>query len=252
MTGIIIQARMGSSRLPQKVFMMIEGKTVLEHVLDRVKAVDGSHKIIVATTEKKEDDTIVEICRKCGVLVFRGSENDVLDRFYNAAVFASLNNIVRITADCPLIDPEIIRKTIKFYKTGGFDYVGNAHPPTFPDGMDVEVFNFNSLRKCWEEARREDEREHVTTYILRNPERFKIGNFAGTQDLYDLRLTLDEREDFDLISAVYANLYSKSKLFGLNDIINLFSEKPELLKINQNINSHPISRWAKNQNGTDV
>ena len=248
MIGIIIQARTGSSRLPKKVIKKIEGKTVLEHVILRTKIVENCDKVILATTDKKEDDILEKIGKECQISVFRGSENDVLDRFYQTAKLFKINHIVRITADCPLIDPKIVKEVIKFYFKNNFDYVGNAHPPTFPDGMDVEVFSFNALEKSWKEALSEEDRgECVTPYILKNIKIFKIGNFFSKKDLYDLRLTLDEKDDLILIKEIYKELYRKDPKFGLNEILKLFLKRPELLKINHKITSRPISRWKRGQ-----
>lgn len=245
--GIIIQARIGSTRLPGKVVKKIEGKTVLEYVIERLKRVKNAKKIIVATTDNKADNALERIAQKCGVYVYRGSENNVLNRFYKAANFFEVDSIVRITADCPLIDPKIVDDTIKLYSKNNFDYVSNTHPPTFPDGMDVEVFSFKTLDKIREGAKTSEEKEHVTLYIFKNKERFKIGNLLSKNDYYDLRLTLDHKQDLTLIKEIYKNLYKKNENFGLKEIVKLFKEKPELLKINEKINSHPTSRWQKNQ-----
>lgn len=247
MIGIIIQARMGSSRLPGKVIKRIEGKTALEHIIERLKRIKGNKKIILATTDKKEDDILEIIGKKNGAFVFRGSEKDVLDRFYQASKILGLRHIVRITADCPLIDPNIVEKTVDFYFDNKFDYVGNSHPPTFPDGMDAEIFSFETLEKCWENAKTREEREHVTLYILKNIQNFKIGNYSDKEDFSDLRLTLDEKEDLTLIAKIYKELYKNNPNFGLKEIIELFDKKPELLKINEKINPNSISRWQKNQ-----
>ena len=237
--GIIIQARMGSMRLPGKVIKKIEGKTVLEHVIERLKRVKGT-TIILATTDKKEDDILEKIAKKNGVSVFRGSENDVLDRFYQAAKLFKLDYIVRITSDCPLVDPVIVGKVIDFYFKNNFDHVGVD--ATFPDGIDAEVFSFVALEKAWKEATSEEDREHVTPYIWKNHKIFKTGNFSSKENLHDLRLTLDEKEDFVLIIEIYKELYKKNPKFGLKEVLGLFSRRPELIKINQKITSIPISR----------
>ncbi len=246
-TGIIIQARTGSTRLPGKVVKNIEGKTVLEHVIERLKRLKKEKKIILATTDKKEDDVLEKIAKKCQVSVFRGSENDVLDRFYQAAKLFDVDPIVRITADCPLLDPKIVKEVVDFYSENNFDYVCNAHPPTFPDGMDVEVFSFKILEECWQKAKTPEEREHVTPYIFKNQQKFNVGNFLSKEDFYDLRLVLDEKEDLVLIRKIYKELYRHNPNFGLKEIIELIKNKPELVKINQKVNSHPISRWQRNQ-----
>lgn len=248
MNGAIIQARTGSTRLPNKVLLKLQGKSVLEHVVQRVKRSKKIDKVVVATTTKKEDDRIVNICKKLNIDYFCGSEEGVLDRYFQTARLFHIDPIVRITADCPLIDPDIIDKVIDFYYKGKYDYVSNSHPPTFPDGMDVEVFSFKSLQEAWERATLPEERgEFVTVYILRNPQIFKIGNFLNKEDLYSLRLTLDGKKDLILIRKIYKELYKKNKNFSLIEILELFRKRPKLLEINRNEVSHPLSRWGKNQ-----
>ena len=235
MLGAIIQARVSSTRLPQKVIKKIEGKTVLEHLILRAKKVKNCDKVILATTDKKDDDVLGKIAKELNVLAFRGSENDVLDRYYQAAKLFKIDPIVRITADCPLLDPKIVEKVIDFYFSGNYDYISNTHPPTFPNGMDVEIFNFKSLEKSWKKAKLRSEREHVTPYIFKNPKLFKIGNITYEKDFSHLRLTLDEKEDLILIRKIYKELYPKNPFFGLEQVLELFKRKPELIEINQHI-----------------
>ena len=235
MLGAIIQARVSSTRLPQKVIKKIEGKTVLEHLILRAKKVKNCDKVILATTDKKDDDVLGKIAKELNVLAFRGSENDVLDRYYQAAKLFKIDPIVRITADCPLLDPKIVEKVIDFYFSGNYNYISNTHPPTFPDGMDVEIFNFKSLEKSWKKAKLRSEREHVTAYIFKNPKLFKIGNITYEKDFSHLRLTLDEKEDLILIRKIYKELYPKNPFFGLEWVLELFKRKPELIEINQHI-----------------
>ena len=245
--GIIIQARISSTRLPKKVVKKIEGKTVLEHIIERLQRIKKEKKIILATTDRKDDDVLEKIAKKCRIPVFRGSENDVLDRFYQAAKLFNVDPIVRITADCPLIDPGIAEAVIELYFKNKFDHVCISHPPTFPDGMDVEVCSFKSLQECWRKAKKPEDREHVTTYIFKNHKKFKVGNFSSQENFYDLRLVLDEKEDLVLIKKIYKELYKNNPKFGFKEIIELIKRKPELVKINQKVNSHPISRWQRNQ-----
>lgn len=235
MTGAIIQARMGSTRLPQKVIKKIEGKTMLEQVIERVKRIKNVDKVILATTSKKEDDVLEKISKNLNISVFRGSEYDVLDRFYQAAKLFKVDLIVRITADCPLLDPKVCEKVIDYYLKGDYDYVSNASPSTFPDGLDTEVFSFQVLEKSWKEVKLLSEREHVTPYIYRNPQIFKLGNVSSERDFSHLRLTVDEKPDLILIREIYKELYRQNPLFGLKEIIKLFERKPELPKINQKI-----------------
>lgn len=238
MLGIIIQARMGSTRLPGKMAKKINGKTVLQWVILRVQKIKIPKKVVLATTLEKADDILEKIARQNKILVFRGSTNNVLDRCFQAAKRFKLDPIVRITADCPVLDIKITEQVIDFYLKNQkkFDYVSNVHPPTFPDGLDIEVFSFKALEKCWKNAKLKSEREHVTPYIANHREIFRIGNVKRKgKDLSALRLTLDEPKDLILLRKIYSYLYPIKKFFTLKDILKLFSQKPELLKINQNI-----------------
>lgn len=237
MIGAIIQARVGSGRLPKKVLKPILGKTAIEREIERIKKSALCQKIILAIPEGKDNDILEKIGKKAGILVFRGSENNVLDRFYQAAKAFALEDIIRLTGDCPLFDWKICDEVISFYLDNKFDYVSNVRPPTFPDGLDIEIFSFKGLEKTWQNAKLKSEKEHVTSYIANHPEIFKMGNLVRNgNDLSGLRLTLDEKQDLILIRKIYGALYKKKRYFGLEDILKLFFEKPELLKINQSIN----------------
>ncbi|MEA3453071.1 MAG: glycosyltransferase family protein [Patescibacteria group bacterium] len=233
MLGAIIQARTGSRRLPGKVIKKIEGKTVLEHVIERVKRVKYLDRIILATTNNKEDDILERMGEKLNILIFRGSENDVLDRYYQAAKLFGIRSIIRITADCPLIDPRVVGEIIDFYSNNKYDYVSNVHPPTFPHGLDAEILNFKTLKKIWNKASIPSEREHVTSYITNHPETFKIGNVIAKKNFNHLRLVLDEGKDLTLIRKIYSELYKENRFFELKDILKLFENKPELIEINR-------------------
>ncbi len=234
-TIAIIQARVGSTRLPGKILKKIEGKTVLEHVVNRVKAAKNINDIVVATTVKKEDLQIVKLCAKLGISVFCGSEDDVLDRYYQAARLFKADHIVRITSDCPLIDPQVIDKVIELYLKEKADYATNTVPETFPDGLDTEVFSFKTLKISWKNAKLFSEREHVTPYIRNNPKIFRIVNFKCETNLADKRWTIDEPEDFEFIKIIYENLYPKDSLFGMDKILHFLKKHPEVERINKNI-----------------
>lgn len=236
-TIAIIQARLGSTRLPRKVLIKFEGKTVLAHVVDRVKASRLVDHIIVATTNTLKDKEIVRQCRLLGVQVYTGSEEDVLDRFYQAAkLFKSKNiDIVRITADCPLIDPEIIDKVIGLHLKEKPDYTTNTLPETFPDGEDVEVFTFSVLEKAWKSAILDSEREHVTPYMRKNRAEFNISNLKCDVDLSKKRWTLDEKRDSEFIKIIYKDLYRKNKLFGMEDILKYIKTHPDVENTNKGI-----------------
>ncbi len=234
MVTVIIQARMGSTRLPEKIFKKILAKPMLEYMIERVRRAKTIDKIIIATTTNSGDEKVVSLAKKLGLAIYRGSENDVLDRYYQAAKKFKSDIIVRLTGDCPLIDPFILDKVVSFFKKNKFDYASNTHPPTFPDGMDVEVFSFKALEKAWREAKLSSEREHVTPYIIKRPRKFRIANVENTEDLSRLRLTVDEPEDLSMVSKL-AEFFSRQnkKDFGLREIVDLWHENPSLFKSNQ-------------------
>ncbi len=243
MIGAIIQARMGSTRFPEKVIKQIQGKTVLDHVIERVKRIKGVDKVILAVPADSINDVLEDIGKKQGIDIFRGSENNVLDRTYQAAKLYNIDHIVRITSDCPLLDHAVVEKVIKYYFDNNYDYASNVHPPTFPDGYDVEVFSFKALEKNWQQASTPEEKEHVWPYFYKIPNMFKTGNFKNDKDYSHIRLTLDEEKDFVLINEVFKELYNTTPYFGLEQVIDLFNKKPELIKINQDIEALEISRW---------
>jgi len=235
MATAILQARMGSSRLPGKTLMPIfEGMNALELMLLRLGRSRRLERIIVATTTGPEDDVLVELCARAGVHCFRGDSADVLDRYYQCAVALEVRGtLVRLTGDCPLHDPEVVDQVITFFTEGGFDYAANTHPPTYPDGLDTEVFSFEALQRAWRNATLITEREHVTYHIYTHPDEFRIGNLEGTEDYSALRWTLDELTDLEFLKAVYANIGKADA--GWQEILQLLRWKPELLQINQDI-----------------
>jgi spore coat polysaccharide biosynthesis protein SpsF len=235
MIAAIVQARMGSTRLPGKVMKPLCGKPILWHIITRISYSKQIEKIIIATTDKEEDKVIVKLAEEMGVAFYRGSSDDVLDRYYQAARKFNVDPVVRITADCPLIDPEIMDNIIDYYLKGDYDYVSNGLKPTLPDGLDTEVFSFKSLEKVWAEAKKPSEREHVTSYIYNHPELLKIHNYENDVDLSGMRWVVDEEADYQFISEVYKNLYKDGKIFYVKDIIRLLEEMPELLKLNKGI-----------------
>lgn len=232
----IIQVRMGSTRLPKKVLAEIECKPMLWHIIERVKRAKRIDKIIVATTDLQEDKKVVDVATTAGVDYFTGNEKDVLDRYYQAAKNFKADIIVRITGDCPVVDPELIDKTIDFFMKGNYDHVSTAYPKaTFPDGLDIWVFSFQALERAWKEAVLPSEREHVAPYMWKHRELFKIATFQNDEDLSNMRWTVDEQIDLKFIRAIYKRLYKPGKLFLMKDILNLLNKEPELAKINQSI-----------------
>lgn len=231
----IIQARMGSTRVPGKVMLDLCGSPVIEHVVNRLKKSTLIDEIIIATSTDSNNEPLIDFCIKNNVSYFVGSENDVLDRYYQTAKANNINDediIIRITSDCPLIDPFVVDKVIEEHISGNNDYTANVIECTYPDGLDCEVFNFSILKDAWLNANLSSQREHVTLYIRDNPNKFKLGNVENDVDLSDLRWTLDEKEDFIFINEIYKNFYSEDSFFAMDDIVDLLHKKPELLEIN--------------------
>ena len=233
----IIQARCGSTRLPNKVLKELAGQPMLAHVVKRIKLAKTITDVIVATTKQTTEDGIVQLCRNRGWLYFRGSEEDVLDRYYQAAIKYQVSIIVRITADCPLLDPQVIDSVVKAYLNSGADYTSISNKSGFPRGLDAEIFSFEVLEKTHREARQDYEREHVTPYIYEHPEIFKIQSVKATGKLKrpDLRLTVDTEEDFKLIKEIYQRLYRNDRIFYTEEVIDLLDKHPELLAINAHV-----------------
>lgn len=231
----IIQARVGSTRLPGKVFLPLSGESVLEHVIMRVKKAKTVSETMVATSIKKADKKIANLCERSGVRVFRGSEEDVLDRFYQAAAELKPAHIVRITADCPMIDPEVVEDVIGKHLENGADYTSNTIKSTYPDGEDVEVFKMSTLEEAWKNAKLSSEREHVTPYIRNNPQLFKLFNVACKTDLSRMRWTLDEEKDYEFLRKIFDNLYSSNHFFGIEDILIFLRKNPQVENINSSI-----------------
>ena len=230
----IIQARLGSTRLPGKVLLDLEGRTVLEHVIRRVRSSKFVNDIIVATTINKEDLEIVKLCASLGISVYCGSVDDVLDRYFQTARLFKAYHIARITSDCPLIDPKIIDDVVALHLSEKSDYTSNILKETFPDGQDTEIFTFNALKEAWKNANLASEREHVTPYIRKNP-LFKHVNLEYNEDLSQKRWTLDNPEDFEFIKIIYENLYKKNPFFGMEEILKFINEYPAIEKINNSL-----------------
>jgi spore coat polysaccharide biosynthesis protein SpsF len=231
----IIQARMGSSRLPKKVLIDIEGTPSLKFMIDRVKKSQLIDKIIIATTTNKEDDEIVEFCCNNDILYHRGSENDVLDRYYQSAKKYQANTIVRLTSDCPLIDPKLIDQTINLFKQKNVDYASNTVPPDkkkYPDGSDVEVFSFEALKKSWTETEDHKDREHVTFYLWKRGQGFKTIMLDNKYDWGKYRITIDYKEDVDLVREIVRKLNNKNLFGSTKEIIEIIEDNEELFRIN--------------------
>ncbi len=235
MITCIIQARMGSTRLPGKTMEKItKDKRVIDFVVEQLKFSKIIEKIIVAIPDSIEDDVTYNHLLSKKIQTYRGSLKNVLDRYYQCAKNISSSVIVRVTADCPLIDPEIVDKVITKFIKNKFDYVSNTHPRTFPYGTETEVFSFNALEKAWNETRNDFDREHVTPYFYKNPNKFSIGNVIQEKDQSNYRWTIDYNEDLELVKYIANNIIKKPIL--TNDIINLIIKNPNLLKINESHN----------------
>lgn len=237
-TLVVIQARTSSTRLPNKVLLPLAGLPLLARLIQRVKAAKHAFELIVATTTAPQDDTIRELCHEIDVTCFSGHPTDLLDRHYRAALAAQADVVVKIPSDCPLIDPVVIDRVLAYYEKNRecYDYVSNLHPPTYPDGHDVEVMTMAALEAAWREAAQPFEREHTTPFIWDNPERFRIGNVTWETGLdYSLthRWTIDYIEDYLLIETVYDELWSAARpFFSLQDVLSLMAARPELAAIN--------------------
>ncbi len=230
----IVQARMGSSRLPGKCLADIAGKPLLQHVIDRARASTHVSDVVVATTCEPADTPLVAHLRSWGVPYFRGSTDDVLDRFYQASSHREADVIVRITADDPLKDPAVVDRVIARFLDASVDYASNTLEPTYPEGLDVEVFTHQALVRAWREASLRSEREHVTPYIWSHPDRFRLLSVTNDRDLSALRFTVDYADDLVFVRAVYAELY-RGRVFGLSDVLALLERRPDLLELNRGI-----------------
>jgi spore coat polysaccharide biosynthesis protein SpsF len=231
----IIQARMGSSRLPGKTLADIAGKPLLAHVIERVRACRLVQQIVVATTTEPVDEAIISLSRQWGAKAYTGSAEDVLDRYYRAAKAADAGVIARITADDPFKDPDVIDEIIeRLIDEPGLDYASNTIEPTYPEGLDVEAFTFEALSRAWEEATLPSDREHVTPYIWRQPDKFRAASIRRSPDLSGLRWTIDYKQDLEFTREVYARLY-RGRVFRTEEILTLLETEPELAQINQGI-----------------
>ncbi len=240
----IIQARMGSTRLPGKVMKTLGDRTVLAQVIRRVKACQLIDQIVVATSNQPHDDVIVAEAEKYQVNWFRGSENNVLERYYQAAQAYQADVIVRITADCPLLDPVIVTEMLwSFIKAlkGGLpiDYLSNCLHRSYPRGLETEIFTFNALTKAYQCATLGYEKEHVTPYIYLHPDKFYLHNQASDKDYSDYRLTLDTEEDWQLMRTIYQSIYEHDlqpdEIFGWDKVRVLLEKNPELQLINDHV-----------------
>lgn len=231
----LLQARSSSTRLPNKVLKNLLGQPMIIRQIERIQRSIHIGTLFLVTSTDSTDDELANVVSQAGIAIYRGSLNDVLDRFYQAAMPHKPDIIVRLTGDCPLIDPNIIDAAISKFLALNVDYLSNSLSPTYPDGMDIEVLRFDALEIAWLNAKKPSEREHVTPYIYKNADQFKIADLRHSIDLSKLRLTVDEDVDFYLIEKIYQNLMPSKPDFLLKDIISLLEQNPEWLQLNQTI-----------------
>lgn len=224
---------MGSTRLPGKVSKLILGKSMLVQQIERVKQARLIDTIIIATTIKGDDDIIAHMAEEAGVGCFRGSESDVLDRYYQVAREAQADIVIRVTGDCPLSDPKVIDETIEYFLKNSADIDYTSKPTNYPEGLDMEIFSFSTLERAWKEAVKPSEREHVTPYIYNHPEMFRVRTWqSGVEDFSAMHWSVDTLEDFVFVTKIFENLYPQNPAFSKDDVLNLLSEKLELRSIN--------------------
>jgi spore coat polysaccharide biosynthesis protein SpsF len=239
-TIAIIQARMGGTRLPHKVLMDLGGETVLARVIRRLSRSRMVSEIIVAATDCSRDDAIVLECQRLGVLCFRGSEHDVLDRYYQAARATVAEHVVRITSDCPLIDAELVDDTVRVFVEQQADYASNVFPRTYPRGLDAEVFTVAALDRAWRQAREPYQREHVTPYFYEHPEIFRLAFIKSNFDSSAYRWTLDTAEDLELLRNIYARFGNQDN-FGWREVVMLMKREPELAELNAHVTQRSLN-----------
>jgi spore coat polysaccharide biosynthesis protein SpsF len=238
MIAAIVQARMGSTRLPGKTLADVGGQPMLGRLVARAARIPGVEQVIIATTEKPADQAILWFAADYGLPACTGSEEDVLDRIYQAARRFHASVIVRVSPDCPLMDADVSGRVLSRFQEahGGLDYVSNTQPsPTFPDGLDTEVFSFDALARAWREATQPSDREHVTPYIWKHPDKFRLDKVTHDPDLSALRWTVDTAADLEFVRAVYARLGAAAETAGMNEVLDLLRRHPELEAINRGI-----------------
>jgi spore coat polysaccharide biosynthesis protein SpsF len=237
-TLVVVQARMGSSRLPGKVLAPVAGAPLLQRMLERVRAARTPFDLVVATTGRPEDDAIVALCGRLGEACFRGHADDLLDRHYQAARAAGASSVVKIPSDCPLVDPAAIDRVLGVFGSDPerYDFVSNLHPPSWPDGNDVEVMRFAALETAWREAQAPWEREHTTPFLWDQPERFRVGNVrwgTGRDCSMSHRFAVDYPEDLAFVQAVFDELLPRrGPAFGVADVLAVLEARPEVFALN--------------------
>ena len=239
---IIVQARMGATRLPGKPLKLVSGRPLLSYLVERLRRVKRAALVAVATTSAKQDQQIIDFCIQEHIPFFVGSETDVLERYYQAAQRFNADVIVRVTGDCPLIDPEEVDRVIACFQSQQppCDYASNSMEKKFLRGVDTEVFSFHCLERTYHEANKQAEREHVTPYIYLHPEQFSLVSAKQPSEWADYRLTVDTPEDFELVSKILETLYPSNPAFLTHDVMALLSQHPAWATINADIKQKPL------------
>ncbi|NHA07210.1 acylneuraminate cytidylyltransferase [Mucilaginibacter sp. HC2] len=248
MVVIIVQARMASTRLPGKVLLPVLGKSILAMMVERLQMIQHKAVFVIATSVNSEDDIIEQEARLLNIPCYRGDQNNLLDRHYQAALLHHADVVLKIPSDCPLIDPQAIDRVLTYFfeQANIPDYVSNLHPATWPDGNDVEIMTMSCLKQAWENAEKQLELEHTTPYIWENPQLFNIDNVTWETGLdYSMshRFTIDYQEDYLFIKRVFEELYPANKNFSCADILDLLDRKPEIYQINA---SYAGVNWYRN------
>ncbi|MBX9634411.1 MAG: glycosyltransferase family protein [Magnetospirillum sp.] len=231
-TACVVQARMGSTRLPGKVMNMLAGETVLSHVLRRCRAINGVDVVVCATVEGADCDELAAEAVRCGAVVFRGSQDDVLDRYVQSARLVGADTVLRVTSDCPLIDPGICADLLALRAAEGADYASINMPPSWPHGLDCEAFPMVALERAWREATEQQDREHVSPWLRRHPD-MRRANLSGPLESSKAhRWTLDYPEDFDFFTALFAHLPARPAIPGWREVIAVLDQHPEIVALN--------------------
>lgn len=249
-TLLVVQARMTSTRLPGKVMLPLVGEPMLTRLVERLRRVQRADGVVIATTDNAQDDAIATLCVQQSLPCHRGSEHDVLSRYADAVRLHGGDTVVRITSDCPMIDPALIDQVIAVYEEGESDYVSNMMPPTWPYGMAVEVFSAVALAQAHAEATQLSEREHVTPFLYWHPERYRLRNVASPVDLSHHRWTVDTPEDYELVGRLFDHLMPTRPNFTLADVLAVLEVHPDWMAINQHIQQKPATQTQNTQEST--
>jgi len=228
-----VQVRLGSTRLPKKALLEILGRPMLHYIVERAEHSKLIDKVVISTSTR--DKEIIEFAKENGIEYYAGSEQDLIDRLYQTARKFEADALVRITGDCPLADPGVMDRVIQCYldNEGEVDYVSNVHPPTYPDGLDTDVYPTETLKTMWDEIKDDFQREWVYNYLIENKDRFRILNVSNEKDLSGMRWTVDYKEDLEFVSEIFRNLYKEGEAFTMEDIVDLLKKNPKLIEINE-------------------